>query len=231
MAEDKRRCKNEPAGNGDIINMKKNITMFSCAVALLFLAFTLLTCSAAIAGPMANTQEFQQKAVKSAARGIPGVSSEQKPVVEQAAEEALVEGQPAEEEKIKIEVSEKEIDTRVPSLSNNLKDIIRDAEANIKRVDDQLKAEDDERGAKERYDKGTAMYNEGKFEEAGKEWNAALGMAKELEFRKRIRGSLKRAARQIREAKEKREAEEWAKKKAQLRGQPEVASKKENLKK
>lgn len=202
--------------------------MFGCTVALLFIAFTLLACGVAIAGPVANTQQFQQKAAKTAARGMPDVSSQQKPAEVQPAEGAPVEGapvegQPVEEEKIKIEISEKEIDARVPSYKKNLKEIIRDADANIKRIDSQLKAEDNERGAKEHYDKGNAFYNEGKFEDAGKEWNSALGLAKELEFRKRIRGSLKRAARQIRQAKEKREAEEWAKKKDQLRGKPEPA--------
>lgn len=124
-----------------------------------------------------------------------------------------------EEEKIKIEISEKEIASKVPSYKTDLKDIVREAESNIKKIDDALKAEDAEKGAKEHYDKGSALYNEGKFEEAGKEWDAALGLAKEREFRKCIRASLKRAARQIRQAKEKREAEEWAKKKAELRGQ------------
>ena len=195
---------------------------------LFFIMFTLLACGVVMAGPVDNARQLQQKEVKTAARGIPGVSSEQKPVVEQTAEEAPVEGQPAEEEKIKIEISEKEIDARVPSLSKNLKDIIRDAEANIKRVDDQLKAEDNELGAKEHYDKGNTLYNEGKFEEAGKEWNSALGLAKELEFRKRIRGSLKRAARQIRQAKEKREAEEWEKNKAEQKEKPDA--RRENVK-
>lgn len=215
--------------------MIKKITMLS-------LVFALLTCGVAMAGPVANTQQFQQKAVKSAARGIADVSSQQKPVVEgQVSEGAPVEGQPAgeqpageqpaEEEKIKIEITEQEINKRVPSYKNNLKDIVRETEANIKRIDDALKAEDAEKGAKEHYDKGNALYKEGKFEEAGKEWNTALGLAKEREFRKCIRASLKRSARQIRIAKEKREAEEWAKKKDQLRGKPEAVSKEPDLKK
>jgi hypothetical protein len=241
--------------------MKKKITMYSPAVALLFFAFALLACGVAAAGPVANTQQFQQKAVKSAARGIPDISSQSKPVDVNTAvnpqqpsdedtgdssiqeksarsvEEKQVEGQPAEEkivveeEKVKIEISEKEIASRVPSYKTDLKDIVREAEANIRKIDDALKAEDAEKGAKEHYDKGTAFYNEGKFEEAGKEWNTALGLAKEREFRKCIRASLKRAARQIRIAKDKREAQEWAKKKDQLRGKPEVASKPTDLKK
>lgn len=207
--------------------MKKNIVP-------VFIVSVFLVCGAAMAGPIDNAGQFQKKEVREAVKGIPGASSKPKPVIEgqlaegQPVEGQPAEGQPAEEEKIKIEVSEKEIDTRVPSLKKNLKDIIRDADANIKRIDDQLKAEDSERSAKEHYDKGNVLYGEGKFEDAGKEWNSALGLAKDTEFRKRIRGSLKRAARQIRQAKEKREAEEWEKKKAELSGTKE--DRRENVK-
>lgn len=144
---------------------------------------------------------------------------------------AAPEEKPVEEEKVKIEVSEKEIDARVPFYKESSQDIIRDAEAKIKMIDSQLKAEDNEREAKERYDKGNEFYKDGKFEEAEKEWNAAFGLAKELEFRKRIRGSLKRAARQIRGAKEKRETEERAKKDAEKKEKLEALKKSANGKK
>ena len=118
---------------------------------------------------------------------------------------------PAEEEKVKIEISEKEIDARVPSYKTNLKDIIREADASIKKIDEALKAEESEKGAKEHFDKGTALYNEGKFEEAKAEWEKALGFAKGPEFRGCIKASIKRAQKKMDEAKTKLTAEQRAK--------------------
>jgi hypothetical protein len=192
--------------------MRRNITML-----ILFLSVFIL-CGVAAAGPIDNARQFQQKEVKTAIRSQSPSSLAEKPgpAIDTVSGESVVnpaEEQPVEEEKIKIEISDKEIESRVPSYKTDLKDIIREADASIKKIDDALKAEEAEKSAKEHYDKGSAFYNEGKFEEAGKEWNTALGLAKESEFRKCIRASLKRSARQIRQAKEKREAEEWAKKK------------------
>lgn len=204
--------------------MRKN---FIVAIVLTFMV-TALAC--------AQDAPSDERDVSTPDKGLAAAPEQKAAATAETASAAALKEKPAEEkaaeeEKIKIEISEREINSRVPSLKNNLKDIIRDADANIKRIDNVLKAEESERGAREHFVKGNSLYKEGKFEEAEKEWNTALGLAKDPEFRKGIRGCLKRAARQIRIAKGKREAEEWAKKKAELRGKGKDEKKPSNSKK
>ena len=106
----------------------------------------------------------------------------------------------AEPEKEKVEISPEVIEKTMPSYKLNLKQLIEEAERNIKKVDDELKKQEifkrnQEKEAKCRglFEKANALYAQGKLKEAKEEWIKALALTKDPEIQGYIREAEKRA--------------------------------------
>ena len=102
-------------------------------------------------------------------------------------------------EKTKIEVSDQVIDEELPSLRTNLKDVIFEAEQNIKNVNRQLKVEGDDKAVREHIDKGCSLYNGGKAAEAKREWEDALKLSTDPAVRGQMKANIRMASRQMKE--------------------------------
>ncbi|MEA3369649.1 MAG: hypothetical protein U9Q24_04815 [Candidatus Ratteibacteria bacterium] len=83
---------------------------------------------------------------------------------------------------------------------HNLKKMIKEAGENVEKADVELKEKEAEKRNREReveirehFEKGNALYKEGKLKEAKKEWQKVLEMSKDPEMRDYIRGCEKRA--------------------------------------
>jgi len=128
---------------------------------------------------------------------------------------ADVKAETAQPVKEKVVVDAELIEKAAPSYKMRLKDIIAQAEANIKVVDKEIEQENvaarnQEREAKvkELFEKGNVLYKEGQIKEAKEQWKGALDITKDPE----MRGYIEEADRKARaEDQAKRETERMAK--------------------
>ena len=92
--------------------------------------------------------------------------------------------------KDKTEVKAETIEKTIPSYRMRLKDILKEAEENIKKVDQEIEQQkvgernkEREARVKEAFERGNALYKEGKSKEARAEWKKALDISKDPEMR------------------------------------------------
>lgn len=100
-------------------------------------------------------------------------------------------------EKIEIKVDPALIDKEIPLYKTDLKQIVFEAEQSIKKIDEKLKSEENDKAAREHFDKGSALYSEKKYDEAKSEWESALKVAATPSMRGAIKNCIKRAEYQI----------------------------------
>jgi len=110
----------------------------------------------------------------------------------------------------------------------NLEELSKKAEKNIKKVNKKLEERKEEERNKERelearehFEKGNALYDRNKFQEAKKEWQKALSITKDPKMQKYIKKSKKKAKKEMRTRKEeeKKERKRSAKKKKEKKHQ------------
>ena len=132
------------------------------------------------------------------------------PQQKKAAPEAGVNIETPQAPKDKIDIKSDAIERSIPSYRMRLRDILKEAEEGIKKVDKELGeqeilARNKEREAKvaEVFENGNRLYKEGKFKEAKEEWSKALDISKEPQ----MRGYIEKAARKAKEEDRRVEAE------------------------
>jgi colicin import membrane protein len=154
-----------------------------------------------------------------------GIVSAQEQAAKQLTRETLpqkTQETTAEADKEKLEISLETVEKAMPVYSLSLKQLIEEAEKNIKKVDKELKEqkifrENRERETKVReyFEKGNLLYGEGKLEEAKKEWQEAVSITGVSE----MKGYIQEAERKAREA-------ELARQKAEEERQRQIAAEK-----
>lgn len=97
-----------------------------------------------------------------------------------------------EPEKEKIEISPEAVEKKMSSHAFNLKQLIKEAEKNIKKVDTQIRNQEREVTVRQHFEKGNQLYQEGKLKEAKKEWQEALSITKDPEMKEYIRQAQRR---------------------------------------
>jgi hypothetical protein len=138
-----------------------------------------------------------------------GIIDSKDPKQEQAASKPGLNAATPTAPKDKIEIKGDAIEKSIPSYRMRLKDILKEAEENIKKVDKELKSQEvvarnREREAKvaEAFEKGNQLYKNGKLEEAKEEWKKALGISKDPEMRGYIEEAERKAVEEGRRIKE-----------------------------
>ena len=96
-------------------------------------------------------------------------------------------------EAVKVTVDNTIIEKRTASYSKSLKEIVREAEANLKKVDQELQKQQAARTIRESAAKGDELYKEGKLEEAKEEYKKAVDLSKEPAVKKHIKESERKA--------------------------------------
>lgn len=104
-------------------------------------------------------------------------------------QEASKEG-PAEPEKVKVEVSGKIVEKQAPAVSSHLKDVVREAEGRLKKIDGTLKGRNDQKAAVDMVKKGNELYREGKYEEARDNFRQAMKLTSDPDLKKTIKDNL-----------------------------------------
>ncbi len=101
------------------------------------------------------------------------------------------------------------IEKTIPSYRMRLKEILKKAEENIKKVDRDIKEAEiykrnqgREQRSAEAFERGNQLYKNGKPEEAREEWNNALSISKDPEMRGYIEEAERRAGEKDRKIKE-----------------------------
>ncbi|MCM8760829.1 MAG: hypothetical protein NC938_07575 [Candidatus Omnitrophica bacterium] len=109
---------------------------------------------------------------------------------------------------VRLEVSDKILDKDLPSYKTNLKEIVREAEYNLKRIDGTLRERDNEKIAKEKFERANELVKEGKFEEAKNEYEAAKKLTTNMDFKRTIKESEQKIASKANEQERDRLAKE-----------------------
>ena len=111
--------------------------------------------------------------------------------------------------KNKAEVNPDLIERVIPSYNTHLKEILKAAEENIKKVDKEIaqgevKARNEEREAKvrEAFEKGNELYKAGNSKEAKEAWQRAVSISKDPEMKGYIEETSRRASGEDRKIKE-----------------------------
>lgn len=92
-----------------------------------------------------------------------------------------------------LEVDEKILDKHIPSYSYNLKQLIAEAEKNIKKVEAELnkkekmaKQQEKDKEMRKLFEEGNSLYQEGKPQEAIKTWEKVLDLSKDPQMKEYI---------------------------------------------
>jgi TolA-binding protein len=220
------------------------IIMLSAGIFLVFLVPALFS-----QGSTDSKSPPQEQAVPETAQKqvVPEIAQKQvapETTQKQITTEAPLNTETPQAPKDKIDVKSDAIERSIPSYRMRLKDILKEAEENIKKVDKELKerevlARNQEREAKvvKLFESGNQLYKDGKLKEAQQMWRDALAISKDPEMRKyieeasmkiseedrRLEAEQKEKARLEREAKSKAEAEQ--KEKARLEREAEAKAK------
>ena len=139
-----------------------------------------------------------------------------------------------------VMINEEVIKEEMPSYSYDLKQLIREAEKNIKKAEEKIKEKAEykekqqrEVRAREHFEKGNTLYKEGKYKKAKKEWQQALDITKDPSMQDYIKTSEQKAreeeqARKAaeREALRKQREQERAKAKAEREKQRQLEKQK-----
>jgi len=116
-----------------------------------------------------------------------------------------IEPKPSQEEKLQegqesVQKLRYQVKPKIKSYTYNLKRLLEQIEENIKKVNEKIKEAEirkrnEEREAKirEHFERGNALYKEGKLKEAKREWQRALEISEDPEMRDYIREAEKRA--------------------------------------
>lgn len=112
---------------------------------------------------------------------------------------------------------------KIRSYTLNLKQLVKEAEKNIKKVEGEIEEREIENCNRQRedeirkhFERGNTLYKEGKLEEAKIEWQKALKISKDPEIRDYIRGSEKRAKQEELERRKKLKKKEERKRQKEL---------------
>ncbi len=99
-----------------------------------------------------------------------------------------------------IEIKTQEVERKIPSYSYNLKELIKEAEKNLKKVDEEIRKRDvlkenreKEKIAIEHFEKGNRLYQEGNLDEAKKEWKNVMEISKDPDMKDYIFKAERRA--------------------------------------
>ncbi|MFC1480210.1 hypothetical protein ACFL5Y_02035, partial [Candidatus Omnitrophota bacterium] len=147
------------------------------------------------------------------------------------------------QKKEKITVSQEIVKKDFPSYNYTLKQLIAEADKNLKKVNFELQGKETEEEARKHFDEGNRLYKEGELAAAKKEWQKALKLTDDPQMKKYIRGSEKKAKQaqdqqkrqeleQKRAEKKQQEAlekQKRAQEKAQLKAQKDAQRQKEKL--
>jgi len=113
-----------------------------------------------------------------------------------------------------IAIKSENVKELLPSYSYNLKRLIREAERNLKKVTEEIKEkelldknQEAENLVRGHFEKGNLLHQEGKLEEAKKEWQKVLDITKDPEMKKYIlkAGKIAREEKALKERKKREE--------------------------
>lgn len=121
-----------------------------------------------------------------------------------ATREVFAQGSP--DSKKTVEIKTKTVKEAAPYYATSLKKIKKQATKNLKKINSELKARENEKAAKEFFDEGNLLYKEGDLPEAEKKWEKALDITKDRDLKSQIRKA-KKMARQERAEQEKKQRE------------------------
>ena len=134
-----------------------------------------------------------------------GKNSQQK----QIASEASLNIETPQAPKDRVDIKSDVVERSIPSYRMRLKNILKEAEENIKKVNKELSeqeimARNQEREAKvaQAFESGNQLYKEGKLKEAKEEWNRALSISKDPEMRGYVEEVARKASEEDRRVKE-----------------------------
>lgn len=160
---------------------------------VLFILFIILVFAGQVfAGPAVNAQEFQAKAVKQALRpdGVQSQAPAGEVITEASGESAgdvSAKAPEAEPVKTQVTVSQQVIDQQMIAYKGNLKEIVKEAENNLKKIDGELKDSEAGKAVAEHISAANTLSAEGKYEEARAELKAALALADTPKMKKNIK--------------------------------------------
>ena len=145
----------------------------------------------------------------------------------------------------KAEISPDVIEKKMPSYAYNLKQLIKEAEKNIKKVDEDIRQAEILENNKKReievrdhFEHGNQLYSQGKPKEAKQEWEQAINITKDPEMKDYVKAAEKKAVEEEKKAREEqqkvreeqarleREQKEKARLNAEKKRQEELATKK-----
>ena len=171
--------------------------------------------------PQESERKEETPAPATAARPTEMPPSAQQPRPAQAPQPGVKVLTPAEVKTIKTEpatevskvtqkVSEETITRTMPSHFKSLQSLIKDAKKNIKTLDQEIHNRETETDIRSHYDKGQALRQEGKLEEAKQEMKKVVELSSDSKFKRYIRKSDRRRRIQAKEEaeREKQRAEE-----------------------
>lgn len=174
-------------------------------ITLLAILLIVAVCAGqAFAGPAVNAQQFQQKAVRQAF--APAISAQgQAPSIENvagdagdAAKSALAEGADV-AEMIRVPVSREIIDQQMKCYKGDLKEIVKEAEDNLKKIDSEIKSEQNVEAYATRLKSGNELASSGKYLEANAEYQAALAAASTSQEKRAVKDKQRAIAENVSE--------------------------------
>ncbi len=118
----------------------------------------------------------------------------------QASGGETVVGEASEPPKIQITVSQEIIDQQMKAYRGDLKEIVSEAELNLKKMKGGLKYEADEKTAAEKFSSGNDLAAAGKYIEAKADYRAALAAANTPGMKRKIKDKEKAIEPKVKEA-------------------------------
>lgn len=113
-----------------------------------------------------------------------------------------------------ITVDNSVIEKEIPTYRMSLQRLIQEAEKKLKKIDKEIKNQENELIARELLEDGNTLYSESKLKEAKAKWNEALKITKDPSFKKYLKENEKRFRKETADAARLKKLEEKAKKKA-----------------
>ncbi|MFH1753296.1 MAG: hypothetical protein ABH875_03840 [Candidatus Omnitrophota bacterium] len=127
--------------------------------------------------------------------------------------------------KVKIEISQQIIDRQMTAYKGNLKEIVKEADKNLKKIDGELKGQESGEAVTNHIKAADAYYAEGKIEEAKAEFKAAMVAASTPAMKKSIKEKERALDKKAKEMELKTRQEARAKKDAAKKAKLEAAKK------
>lgn len=118
----------------------------------------------------------------------------------QAPAKTVDEVPPPEPPRIQITIAKEAIDAQMKAYKGDIKDIVLQADCNLKKIDAELKADADKKTAAEKLNSGDKLVAEGKYLEADAEYKIALTAAATPVMKRTIKDKQRAIASKVKEA-------------------------------